>query len=293
MNTSAFGVEKATLIRVPATANLMIDSNDRAIIEDASGNELSSPYNFQIAKAQPLINGYFSRVGTTEVVVEYCADNVSTTLGNSTLTVDVSGIGEITITVPPATYTVAGCLDAICQEFNDISGAHGGTTCAVVQSGGQVFLEWSVNGVPESATIPDPTQRLAEQLDLLDGVGAVLVNCPDLRPYRYWDFVCENLTQVQDVKDASTATYNRDVLCRWYFAWDESPPLDAYGFPILMGYTRFCARRTFNPPKQIKWEQNVQVGNLTFSVWGNDGNLVRAATAENTNWLMTLQLSEG
>lgn len=293
MNTSAFGVEKGTLIKVPATANLMVDSADRNELI-INGTDVSTPYNFTMARNQALISGFFTRIGTTEVVVEYCADNISETLNNNSISFDVSGIGVISVTIPSATYTVAGVLDAIVEAVDDVSGSHSGAICRVIQQGGQTFLEFLVGGVFREAELADPTQKLVEQLDILESpVGDFLINCPDLRPYRYWDFVCENLTQVQDVKDASTAPIVRDVLCRWYFSFDDPPQLDAYGFPILMGYTRFCLRRIFNPPKQIKWEQNIQVGNLVFSVYGDDQELVSATGGSDTNWLMTLQLTEG
>ena len=112
----------------------------------------------------------------------------------------------------------------------------------------------------------------------------------DLRPFRYIDFVSTQLTYNQNVKDASTATIVRDVLARWYFAYDQPPTLDEYGFPILMGYSAFCLRRTFSPPKQIKWESNMPVGNLTFQLYNSAGELIE--TEADTSWQMTLQISE-
>ena len=58
-----------------------------------------------------------------------------------------------------------------------------------------------------------------------------------------------------------------------------------------MGYTRFVRRRLYNPPKQIKWQPNQPMGNLSFQVYGDDGDLVTADLLD-SNWLMTLQLSE-
>jgi hypothetical protein len=80
-------------------------------------------------------------------------------------------------------------------------------------------------------------------------------------------------------------------------AYDATTPgtttVDAYAFPILMGYEPFVLRRLFNPPKQIKWDPLQPMGNLTFQVFGSDGDEVVDDTADRiTNWLMTLQLSE-
>ena len=58
-----------------------------------------------------------------------------------------------------------------------------------------------------------------------------------------------------------------------------------------MGYKPFCLRRIFNPPKQIKWDQNLPVaGVMDFALYDNNGKL--AATTDTTNFLMTLQVSE-
>ena len=92
------------------------------------------------------------------------------------------------------------------------------------------------------------------------------------------------------MKDASTAKIVRDVLVRWYFAFDQPPTLDKYGFPILMGYTAFCLRRTYSPPKQIRWESNMPLGNLAFQLYDPSGNLVEMDAA--SSWGMTLQVSE-
>lgn len=287
MNTSSFGVERGTLIRVPATANLMIDSADR-------NSNYTSAWDFTISKRQPYVSGFFSRIGATEVVLEWCEDNI--TAPNNTLGLrDLSGNME-TITIPPGKYTVAQALDAIVAGFNASPLATGGIrvfSVSTTKIPGQVCID--ISGLAVGVTGILTQFPLWGRLDvgaLANPTNTLVVICPDLRPYRYIDFVSDNLTSVQDAKDASTATTDRTVLVRWYFSYDEQNILDTYGFPILMGYTRFCLRRLYNPPKQIKWEQNLPISNLAFSVFDDSGNLL--STSDNsTNWLMTLQLSEG
>jgi hypothetical protein len=295
MNTSSFGIEKATLIKVPATANLMIDSADR-------DDRFSSCWDFQIYRKQPLINGFFSRIGATEVVLEWCENNIRTDLSNNWVSTDISGV-QHTITIPDGKYTVATALKYIASAFNDISGTTGkGATAGSLAEGGFAGILFTPTP-PQVLILPGP---LVEALDFktfsnsfpgnlapLTTPGYFFVpDCPDLRPYRYLDFVCEEITGVQDVADATTQDYDRNVLVRWYFDEDSPEQIDEYGFPILMGYNRFCRRRIYNPPKQIKWEQNLQVGNLRFNVYDEDGVLLPASDVK-TNWLQTLQLSEG
>jgi hypothetical protein len=300
MNTSSFGIEKATLIRMPATANLMLDSADR-------DSKASLPWNFSITRRNQLINGYFTRAGTTEVVLEWCEGNIYTKTaslpGNSALTLDISGASvretdEIVQLVLGGFYTVAEALESIRTVVNDLSGTTG-VSVNVVTGQGIPFL--AVTG--GHLLFNSDSGGLAEALGITpldEDATAFFIRCPDLRKYRYLDFVSPQLTSVQDVKDAATNAFVRDVLCRWYMAEDEPEQLDQYGFPILMGYKQFVRRRIFNPPKQIKWEQNFPVGNLSFEVYGNDGAIVSSlnidgtvATSTDSNWLMTLQLSEG
>ena len=292
----SFGTERGLVFRPPSTANLMIDSADRP------NPTTTTPFDFQIAKRQSILNGFFTRVATTEVVFEWCEDNVLIDASGAKFRCDISGVspntysGQQTISIvnaplPGGNFTVAEALNAICAKFNDLSGTTGATfSVSTTAVPGQVVINVA-GAVVRAYRTGCP---LAQRLDI--GQTALFTNniyilCPDLRPYRYIDFVSAQLTYPQDVKDASTADINRDVLCRWYFAEDNPDNLDQYGFPILMGYTRFCRRRLFNPPKYIKWDNNLPVGNLSFQLYGDDGNIALNNDPA-TNWLMTLQISE-
>jgi hypothetical protein len=65
-----------------------------------------------------------------------------------------------------------------------------------------------------------------------------------------------------------------------------------------MGYKPFTLRRLYSPPKQIRWESNLPIGNISFQVFGDDGQLATRmvknfpGTIPGCNWLMTLQVSE-
>jgi hypothetical protein len=284
----SFGSEKGVVFRPPATANLMVDSADR------NDTLYLSPWDFQITNNQALINGFFSRIGATEMVLEWNVDNVSLSLQNTTVIVDISGTGGnthndvSTIDISGGFLTAEDAIKNLVAGLNGIAGT--GTTFTINQLGGSVELE-STGGV-----FKFQETKLIQQLgiDYVDDEYANFANVqnPDLRPYRYLDFVCENLTAVQDVKDSSTQlSANRNVLLRWYFAEDTPEQVDGYGFPILQGYTGFVRRRIYNPPKQIRWEQNLPVGNLSFQVYGPDGKIPTQPNPT-TEWLMTLQLSE-
>jgi hypothetical protein len=277
MNT--YGVDKGVTIRVPATANLMLDSDDRDF------DKYPSPFDFQIYRQQNTQVGFFSRIGVTEVVLNWDEGN----LFDEELQIDVSGATvRSTQTISFGGFgTVADVLDSIA----DISG-YNGVGFAVRQENGRTFID-SKNGWFKIL----PT-NLAENLGIQTlpalFISAEITGSTDLRKYRYVDITSSSLTYAQDLKDNSTATDAKDVLCRWYFSEDVPENLDRYGFPILMGYTYFTRRRLFNPPKQIKWDNNLPLGNLVFQVFDELGDLVvpNYPSTTQTTWYMTLQLSE-
>ena len=271
--------EKAIPIRVPATANLMIDSADR----DPTVNPSFS--DFQITKTNSVMNGFFTRIGTTEVVLEWQEPNGSY-IGN--ISGVFNGTSSFTVEFPQSFYNVSTALEFVANTINNQI------------TGGTVSVGDSILGVPAIVGTQDMTftpslgtEQLGIYLPSSSAPEHAIVS-PDLRPFRYLDFTSQQLTYNQDLKDNSTAPISRDVLCRWYMAWDNPPSYDGLGFPILQGYTEFVERRLFNPPKQIKWSPNQPLGNISFQVYGN-GEYTPIQTspdATNTNFLMTCQLSE-
>ncbi len=275
--------EKGVTIRQPSTANLMLDARDGVI-------QGGTPSNFTINKAESILNGFFTRIGVTEHVMEWREPNVSAALRNNVVIYDVSGSPSQTLTIPDSFLTVEAALKAIVAFANDVSGSVGGVTLSV--SGALGLASISASGgalIRMTGAIPTllgfASIAYANQI-FVDGFGP-----GDLRPYRYLDFVSANLTYNQDLKDSSTSVVTRDVLTRWYFAYDQPPSLDAFGFPILMGYTPFVLRRIFNPPKQIKWSANQPVGQLAFQIYP-DAPRNTLAVMPNSLWEMTLQVSE-
>jgi len=288
--TEYLPTEKGVPIRMPSTANLMLDSADR------NTTIFSSAWDFQINKPNSIMNGFFTRIGTTEVVLEWCENNIDASGGRSAFVMDISGVSPTGVSLASGIYTMEQAVNAMVKRINDLSGTTG-TIASFNQTSGNEYLLFSkpVRLIDAAVPVSDGIlHRMDLNAVLPDVSGRSQVwefSCPDLRPYRYIDIVSPTLTYNQDLKDNATTPTARDVLCRWYFDEDQLPNLDAYGFPILMGYTRFCYRRIFNPPKQIKWSANQPIGYLAFQVYDDNGDLL-PPSEEKTQWLMTLQLSE-
>ena len=294
--------ESGVPIRVPATANLCVDSQDRNTLVEPSSN-------FLINKKASILNGFFNRVATTEVVLEWQYPNISDVIGNNTFQVSV-GANTYTITIPNGFYTFKELIDKIVVLLN---AAAAPAVFSVNQLTNQlVALDSTIAyiiGDTELArrlfqgTLPPIPQPPAV------AVTSIPIPDPDIRPFRYLDFTSSQLTYNQELKDGSTTQQDRQVLCRWYFTYDTEPAYDAYGYPIYMGYRRFTIRRAFNPPKQIRWDPRQPVGQLRFEVFTDDQNdgrsgvfppnlptalpgLTQPVLNYNWDWLMTLQVSE-
>ena len=281
--------EEGIQIRVPATANLMIDSQDR--------NPLfapATPANFLITKSESLLNGFFNRIATSEVVLEWTYPNISLDLSSNAFAFNVGGTDYVA-TVPTGLYTVRSLLYELIGAMNVVAPgvpAPGFTESNPYPGGAFVTapVAWSVNACKLATWLNIPVGPA------IAGPGAgefsVFISTPDLRPFRYLDFVSEQLTYNQRLKDDSTNSVSRSALCRWYFAWDNQENLDEYGFPILMGYQPFTLRRIFNPPKQIKWDPRMPVGQVSFQVYADTQPFPVGPNQSEWDWLMTCQVSE-
>lgn len=279
--------EKATPIRQPSTANLMIDSLDRVVANFPSAGD------FQITKNQSLMNGFFTRIGMTEIVMNWNVPNIVTGV-NDTITVTIGGGGgTYTATLTQGQYTVANVLGSIVSRLNNTVGITGVYEFTVANFQGDVLIDCEVVASPGTYRgLTWTAGALQAQLGIIPAVSNQPTEVPgsaNIQLYRYVDFVSNELTYAQDLKDSSTNTVPRDVIVRWYFAFDSPPVPDSLGFPILPGYQSLQLRRLYNPPKQIKWEPNLPIGNLSFQVYDPNG-LIVSSTAY--NWLMTLQVSE-
>lgn len=283
--------ETGTTIRMPSTANLMIDSTDRDILRYLQASD------FQIQKPYSLMNGFFTRIGLSEFYLEWNTPNISSYFNNNTITLDINGSVPVNVTIPSAFYNIYQAINMVTTLLNNASGITGlGFT---VSSIGAPSPSGFVLVPSNLTTVYRLTGNLATQLSLnvsggyIQGAIAVRENgvlSPHLGQIRYLDFVSSQLTYNQDLKDSTTNDIVRDVLLRYYFTTELPPALDPYGFPIYLGYTPFTITKQYNTPKQIKWNPKMPIGNLTFQVY-NQAQVIQNMTPA-TNWCMTLQVSE-
>ena len=304
--------EAGTTIRNPSTANFVVDSSDRPGFPLAIANTYNNQStNFTIQKNQSLFNGFFTRIAPTEVWLDYCLNNIAQYWKNTLFYVSLTQGPVFTyaiINLASGSYTTESALNSIVTLLNASAPviAAGGTFSLTTGVTGLAQLHYEVGGNPTNFIISSTTGtggqlKLYAQLNFLaDTWGNDFpVRCPNLLPTRYIDFVSNQVTYNQDVKDGSTALKTQDFVYRWYMAWDVPAPEDGLGYPIYQGYERFISRRYNAFPKQIKWNPGQPIGQVQWSLYDDGGDLIDitgggnpALSPGDLEWSMTMLVSE-
>lgn len=328
------GLDRAVTIRPSSTANFFVDSLDKAT---------GTSSDFVINKNQALFNGFFNRIAVNEVVMDWGLPNVAQWWGNNFLTVSVDDGNpngtDYTITIPDGFYSAVDLMRTVCALLNAAPGQTATFTVdAVTTSTTQVgiastqpfLVVWeqsaSAPTVP-AGTAPyyDPNNALARGLfsssQLYTGTLPVAVTNPlfsltkvVLAPLilgtRYVDFISPQLTYNQQLKDNTTAPFPKDVIYRWYFAWDTQSGVNSVGSPtsppapttatlfpyyVYQGYAPFNQRRILPYPKQILWDNSQPIGQVQFQVYDDRGRLLDTSQftpSANFQFQMSMLLSE-
>lgn len=296
--------DRGVTVRPSSTANFFVDSLDK--VSGTSGD-------FLINKNQALFNGFFHRIAVNEVVVDWGVPNVAQYWGNNFLTVGVDGGGInadiYTVTFGDGFYTAVELLNQLVTKLNTLTApitnwSIGQTNGATLSLGASdpfviVWEQSSLDPTIPAGSAPNyvPGTALARALfsssQLYTGLTPILttnplfantqtIASPLILGTRYIDIVSPQLTYNQNLKDNTTATVQRDVLYRWYFAWDTNtgtdvfvaPPVTLFPYFVLQGYKPFNQRRILPYPKQIRWDPTQPVGQVGFQVYDDRGRLI-------------------
>lgn len=324
--TAAEVEDRAVTTRPSSTANFYVDSLDK--VPGASSGD------FTINKNQSLFNGFFHRIAVNEVVMDWGLPNVAEWWGNNFIIVGVDdGSGPLAttyvVTIDQGFYSILEVLNAIVTQLNAAPGQT--ATFSVGTSSSQVGLLATQDFIiyyPQVATDPLIPAGSAPNYDRAYYLGRALFSsdqmyansvmpAPIIAPQfnsiypivsplvlgtRYVDIVSTQLTYNQDLKDSTTAQYQRDVLYRWYFAWSEQSqveqlagPPTVYPFYVIQGYKAFNQRRVLPYPKQIRWDNSQPIGQVSFQSYDDRGRLIdvtKFTPNANYNFQMSMLLSE-
>lgn len=309
-------------IRPSATALLTIDSEDRFQTQYGRRNAVSTignlynwnPYNFQIVKNEALMNGFFTRVGVTEVVFPTAAlPNINPKTDTINIIYNVgAGNTDAAILLTNGFYTpyvlastitsAVRSLDAGLVNFTMVYGA-GNIPCFQYATNNTTTIGFAPN--PENIPAYPYTAQTRQLFDLLGmtynpntllrsvQTATSITNCQDSR---FYDICSSQLTLNQSVKDSSSQQIVRDSLCRIYIADANAqntiqPSDQAYTPPGTAPTTIY---RNFTVPKQIQWVPNQSIpGNIVIQVYDENGTLlVPVSPGYGLDWSMTLMCSE-
>lgn len=321
------GIDPAITQRPTSSAILGIDSEDR--FDDLTEardifptNALKvSPYSFQISKATSILNGFFTRIGVTEVAFPWVLPNVNTRTRSIQVQYQVAPAPAVTVTLvlPDGFYTPSQLASAFQQSIRNIVPALNAFTMVygvaaplepppVPQYASGVsasipafsyatnnpgctiaFLPMTAN----SSAYPYP----AYVRQLYDVMGFTTFSSGTLavsgfggytlcQAVKYIDIVCTQITNNQSLKDNSSAIVNRDMLCRLYVTDPSAPSyFDTKSSTFCpAGCMPFTIYRNFATPKFIQWLPNQPVpGQLKFEVYADDGSLLTTLDENATN----------
>lgn len=319
--------DSAITQRPTSTAILAIDSEDRFKDVETMRNYalrgVSTPYNFTITKTQSLMNGFFTRLGVTEVVFPWTIPNINEATATIGFDYKIGAAPTVpsAVTLPLGFYTPSMIAAAIQADVRsqDAGLAAFTMTYGVDTTGAQVprfiyntnALGVTVRFYPldsdDLGTTPEISIRTRQLFDLLGFTtenevlsivgGGYTTYC---QYTRYIDIVCTQLTANQALKDTMSQPVARDVLCRIYLGDAQS-----IQSTVLPSASTFCPPgcmptvlyKDFAQPKQIQWIPNQPVpGYLKFEVFDDAGlplDLVAVEPeSDGANWSMTMLVTE-
>jgi len=315
----------AQTIRMPSSAILAIDSEDRYMnYTDALANP-STPYSFSISKSENLMAGFFTRIGVTEVVFPWAIPNINQKTNQISYTYQIGAAAPVTIplTLPTGFYKPAELAARIQFDISANTGVNptftygGGGASPIGNNSALPFFQYNMKAgntilfsrlTPNTATYP----YSANSKQLFDILGFSAANTAALQlgagqftycqAVKYVDIVCNQLTYNQTVKDSMSQPVIRDTLCRIYIAdsigtnQSTVSPADPAFCPV--GCAPTTLYRNFATPKLIQWLPNQNIpGFLKFDVYDDGGEILTdnysvATVFGAMDWQMTLLATE-
>lgn len=316
----AMSANAGTTIRQPSTALLTIDSEDRfpsyAVKRAAviNGSYNYSAYDFIITKNESIMNGFFTRLGLSEIVFPWCIPNINLQTNRIILTyLPLAGINtSVMLTLPVGFYKPSEIASALQARIIAADPANLTGTTVIYGNDNDPYFEVDFSFSTGDSTgffTPAPFQpnpalpnfyQFQNTKQLFDVLGfnnrnsatsanTQLGNATFCQSTRYVDIVCAILTYNQSLKDTTTQVVARDSIARVYLGSMNSNmtvlPSDPSFAPP--GTTPGVIYTMYSSPKQIQWIPGQPVpSGLRFQVFDDEGTpldeLFDPPSADNT-----------
>lgn len=296
--------ERGVDIRQPSTALLGVSSADRYVDKTQKLNSPSSPFDVLLTSKQNFLNGFFTRIALTEVRIPWLLPTIQSNR-QDTMRLEYQTGG---VTTPftlrirgDSWYTPTTLAAEVQRAMRSSSPFDGGVnkpnfTCTYSATAYAFTYATNVGGdtMRFLPTLTENTTGLYEMMAWQ--TQALLATAPSKVPKmiftEFIDIVSNQLTYAQDVKDGDTGDISRDVVARIYLA------PEGFSDPTQVGSAPFIVYRQFQTPKQIKWDTNLPIGQLSFQVYDDRGNILTSGFPFAGNqdllgdWSITLLVSE-
>ncbi len=278
---------KAVDIRPQSSALLTINSADRYLpyinrfnTPDLSGVVLSSPYDFVIPLQRNIMSGFFTRIALTSFQMPFTVPTICGKTNGIYIWWQPGGSGAVTrylVQVSLNTFggykDVAALLAALQPRIRTLTGsstftwAANGTNGTVANSNNTdkfYFARWDNPDVPGAATYFDLLNIQATQI-----LSVTQFSYAEPILTQYLDIVCDQLTQSQNLKDASTGGSGKTLLKRIYLFGDNTTTLVTSATTFFSG--PLVIQKSYAVPKYINWNSEQNIGALRIQVLDDRG----------------------
>lgn len=319
-----FGGEENCITQRPTSTSLFcISSEDRYPNLGVARvvTSLSSPYRFTITKNESLLNGFFTRMALTEIKFPWTLPNISASSFTNVIGI-TCGTDSAVIQIPDGFYTAPELAASITSIWNAAYASNtilmeinpnvsdGSFLLTPVTTGSTVAV-YPAGVATTPLTLPLNTFQLTDMMGFTNANSVPSafqssVGSPNLLWTQYVDIVANNLTYNQALKDSSSSQETRDIIYRIYLTESVQSynypttvaAQDAYFGPLPYGTRPFTIYRQFQNPKEIRWNKQQPIGQVTFEVYDDKGrNLADLFTSAygklySADWNMTMLVSE-
>ena len=290
--------------RPPASAHLLIDSLDRYDnLRDVALKNPDIPGNdFTVSKKNALLYGYFTRLGITQIQLQYRAPTIIPNINDQFVIYASAGQNYYTVDLSGGYYTAASLAAAVqaavlaipTTPFPAFTCTYTAATGSFVMTCPTVNFSLAVEtGAPYTDAQAKVWQRTFNTLGgtysniQLFSANTQQLGTPQLLYTRWVDIVSDRLTKFQRVKDADTLLTNKtNIVARVYLtAPNTRVDPSVSGGPFDLTWDP-------NTPKHIKWSPNEAVHELDFRLYDEYGELLYWSPRADTEFQITIVASE-
>lgn len=294
-------------IRPPASANLLIDSEDRyATADDRVRNAASNPGNdFIVSKPQALLYGHFTRVGVSQIQLQYRVPSIVAGVNDTFLLYDVTNANYYQVTIPQGYYSATSLAAAIqtavlalpSNPFTAFTCQYSALDGGFVMTNSAVDLALAyVTGTPYTAAQAAVWSRTFTTIGGSQSNLAIFqpaptqtieLGTPQLLFTKYIDVVSDRLAKYQRVKDADTLPTNKSNIVARVYLTAPNTRVDptASGGPFDLVWS----------PQTIKlssWSPAEAIFELDFRLFDEFGELLFWTPSSNTEFQLSVLASE-